>query len=59
MFGKKALLVLSVLVTVIAYKANSVYVIDGFENPLRYKMFNLIISSLAKIVISFIFFKLN
>jgi hypothetical protein len=43
----KILLIVTVLVAIVAYKVNNIYVIEGFENPARYKIGNLILSSVA------------
>jgi hypothetical protein len=43
----KILLIVTVLVAIAAYKVNNIYVIEGFENPVRYKIGNLILSSIA------------
>ena len=50
----KILLIVTVLVAIVAYKVNNIYVIEGFENPARYKIGNLILSSVA-ITVSDIF----
>ena len=47
----KILLIVTVLVAIVAYKVNNIYVIEGFENPARYKIGNLILSSIAITVI--------
>ena len=50
MFVRKGVLFIAILVALVAYKINSIYVIEGFENPLRYKLGNLILTAIARIV---------
>ena len=50
MFGSKGLLIAVVLVSVVAYKINNVYVIENFENPYRYKIFHAIVNAISTIV---------
>jgi len=55
MFGKNALLFFAILTALVAYKFGNIYVIEGFENPTRYKFGNLILTAIAKIVSNFVF----
>ncbi len=47
---KKGVLLFAILAALIAYKINSIYVIEGFENPARYILGNLILTTIARIV---------
>ena len=50
MFLKKGVLFFVILSALVAYKINSIYVIEGFENPARYKLGALILTTIARIV---------
>lgn len=47
------LFLFTILIGYLAYKINNIYVIENFENPLRYKIFYSTLYSIAAIVYFF------